>query len=115
MWAGQILKELLIDQGVGDNLVLLLPNLQANEDAGSFRRRFLLRPCDEIYSMLDFYYRAHWYARTGQLTGQPTQPFNLDVIMEWRRALEWLSDRSIADSLGRDALGHVAVDSPMPD
>ena len=97
MWAGQLIEELPIDRRVGDNLTSFLPNVQANEDAGSFRRRFALRPYDEIYRMLDLYYRAHWYAREGQLSGQPTEPFNLDVIMERRRALEWISDRSIDD------------------
>jgi hypothetical protein len=47
--------------------------------------------------MLDLYYRAHWYARDGLLNGYATEPFNLDVIMERRRALEWISDRNLAD------------------
>jgi hypothetical protein len=97
LWAGRLTQDLPIDGRVGDNLASLLPNLLANEDAGSFRRRFALRPYDEIYRMLDLYYRAHWYAREGQLRGQPTEPFNLDIIMERRRALEWISDRSIDD------------------
>jgi hypothetical protein len=96
-WAGQLIPELPPDQPVGDSLASLMPNFQAKEDAGSFRRRFVLRPYAEIYSMLDLYYRAHWYAHNGQLTGQATDPFNLDVIMERRRALEWISDRTIED------------------
>lgn len=96
-WAGQLIKELAVDKPASRNLASLLPNLQANEDASSFRRRFALRPFEEIYAMLDLYYRAHWYARNGRLNGQATEPFNLDVIMERRRALEWISDRNLAD------------------
>jgi hypothetical protein len=41
--------------------------------------------------------RAHWYARDGQLNGYATGIFSLDVIMERRKALEWISDRTIED------------------
>ncbi len=97
VWAGQLTEDLSINQPVGGDLASLLPDLQVNEDGSSFRRRFLLRPFDEIYSMLDLHYRAHWYARDGQLNNYSTEPFNLDVIMERRRALEWISDHKLAD------------------
>lgn len=97
VWAGQLTEDLAIDQHVGGNLASLLPNLQVYEDGSSFRRRFLLRPFEEIYNMLDLYYRAHWYARDGQLNNYPTEPFNPDVITERRRALEWISNRKLAD------------------
>lgn len=97
VWAGQLIENLSVDQPVGNNLASLLPNLQLNEDAGSFRRQFALRPVEQVYRMLDLYFRAHWYARNGQLNGYSTEPFNLDVIMERRRALEWISDRTISD------------------
>ena len=58
---------------------------------------FALRPAEEIHAMLDLYYRAHWYARDGRLNGYPTGAFDLDRIMERRRALEWISDRTLAD------------------
>ncbi|HEX7315713.1 MAG TPA: DUF4272 domain-containing protein [Pyrinomonadaceae bacterium] len=96
-WAGQLTEDLAIDQPVGGILASLLPNLQVNEDGSGFRRRFSLRPFEEIYRMLDLHYRAHWYARDGQLNNYSTEPFNLDVIMERRRTLEWISDRKLAD------------------
>lgn len=97
VWAGRLTEDLAVDQRVGGNLASLLPNLQVNEDASSFRRRFVLRPFEEIHRMLDLYYRAHWYARDGQLNNYSTEPFNPDVIMERRRALEWISDSKLAD------------------
>ena len=96
-WAGQLIKELAIDKPVGNNLASLLPNLRVNEDASRFRKSFALRPFEEIYGMLDLYYRAHWYARDGHLNGYPTESFNLDVIMERRRALEWIADQNLPD------------------
>jgi hypothetical protein len=40
--------------------------------------------------MLDLLYRAHWFARDGQLNQYQTKGFNIDAIMERRKALEWL-------------------------
>jgi len=97
VWAGGLIDALRVERPVGDNLAALLPNLQRNEDASSFRRRFALRPAEEIYAMLDLYYRAHWYARDGQLNSYATGAFDLGRIMERRRALEWISDHQLED------------------
>ena len=97
VWAGGLIEALRVEKPIGNNLASLLPNIQRNEDASSFRSRFALRPAEEIHAMLDLYYRAHWYARDGRLNGYPTGAFDLDRIMERRRALEWLSDRTLAD------------------
>ena len=97
VWSGQLIAELGIDQPVGDNLATLMPKLRINEDASDFRQRFVLRPFEDIYEMLDLYFRSHWYARDGQLKGYPTGSFDLDSIMERRRALEWIADRTVGD------------------
>ena len=97
VWSGRLITELRIDHPVGDNLASLMPNLRVNEDGIEFRRRFVLRPFEEIHEMLDLYFRAHWYARDGHLNGYPTGVFGLDSIMERRRALEWICDRTIDD------------------
>jgi Domain of unknown function (DUF4272) len=78
-------------------LASLLPNLQRDEDGIGFRDSFELRPAVELCSMLDLYYRAHWYARDGQLRAYATGAFNLDVILERRKALEWLNDNETED------------------
>ena len=97
VWAGGLIQSLAIDQPMGDTLAALLPDLQKNEPATSFRAHFTLRPADEIYAMLDLYYRAHWYAVEAKLKGYSTRHFELDSIIERRRALEWISDRTIPD------------------
>jgi uncharacterized protein DUF4272 len=97
VWCGSLIEDLPVDQAVASSLASLVPNLQANEPAEAFRARFSLRPFGEIYRMLDLYYRAHWYAREGQLRRFETGKFVLDVIMERRKALEWVSDATIED------------------
>ena len=82
---------------MGSQLAGFLPKLQLNEGPEVFSSRFALRPFSQLYRELDFYFRAHWYARDGSLHRYPTGVFNLDLIMERRRALEWAADRTIAD------------------
>jgi hypothetical protein len=96
-WMGCLIPDLRIENRVGDNLASLLPKLQNNEPPNEFRRRFSLRPFAELYAKLDLYYRAHWYAREGQLRGFDTGKFSADVIVERRKALEWVCDTAVAD------------------
>ncbi len=51
-----------------------------------------LRSHEELFRMLDLYYRLHWWTRNAQLTGQDTGEVRLDIIMERRKALEWIMD-----------------------
>lgn len=96
-WVGGLIADLPIDRPVGSELASLMPNLQVSERADAFLRKFALRPPAEIYRQLDLYYLAHWYARDGQLNGHDTAPFSLDIIMERRKALEWVMDSTIED------------------
>lgn len=96
-WAGSLIPQLSPVEPVGNNLAALLPDIRANETGNNFRSTFRLRPAEALLPMLDLYYRSHWYARNGQLNGYATEPFSLDVIMERRKALEWLSDDTIED------------------
>jgi hypothetical protein len=93
-WIGSLIPDLDVIEPVGDHLASLMPNLQRGESASQLRQTMRIRPFPELYRMLDFYDRAHWYARDGQLNGYGTGRFSLDVIMERRRALEWAIDRS---------------------
>ena len=51
-----------------------------------------LRSRDELFRMLDLHYRLHWWTRNAQLTGKDTGVVRLDIIMERRKALEWVMD-----------------------
>lgn len=89
-WAGGLIDRLPFDKPAGDNLASLSPNLQQNEDGSKFLERMRLRPHDELFRMLDLYYRLHWWARDAQLQGQPTGGVSIDIVMERRKALEWV-------------------------
>jgi hypothetical protein len=89
-WAGSLIDELPFDQPVGNNLASLSPSLQRNEDGSKFLKRMRLRPHDELFRMLDLYYRLHWWTRNAQLQGQQSGNVSIDIIMERRKALEWV-------------------------
>jgi hypothetical protein len=93
LWVGGLIPDMPFDQPVGDHMAALVPNLQRGENSDKFAR-MRLRPYGELFQMLDLYYRVHWYARDGQLNGYSTGDISLDVVMERRKALEWVWDAS---------------------
>lgn len=95
MWAGSLIPDLPIHQPVGDNMVSLAPNLQEAEGTDKFAAVMRLRPYEEMYRMLDLYYRVHWFTEDARINGYATGEISGDVIMERRKALEWLMDKSI--------------------
>jgi hypothetical protein len=92
VWAGQLIPALPFDESVGNSLASLCPSLQRNEDGSKLSKKMRLRPRDELFRMLDLYYRLHWWTRNAGLTGQDTGVVRLDIIMERRKALEWIMD-----------------------
>jgi hypothetical protein len=94
VWAGQLIDSLPFDEGVGSVLAMLCPALQRNEDGSKLTKTMQLRSREELFRMLDLYYRLHWWTRNSQLTGKDTGVVRPDIIMERRKALEWLMDLS---------------------
>lgn len=94
MWAGSLVPDLPIDSHVPDTMATLVPNLEKNEGGSKFTQKMRLRPHAQLYQMLDLYYRAHWYTEDGRINGYPTGSIISDIVMERRKALEWLLDAS---------------------
>lgn len=92
VWAGQLISNLPFDERVGNSLASFCPALHRNEDGSKLHETMRLRPVEELFQMLDLYYRLHWWTRNADLTGQDTGAVRLDIIMERRKALEWLLD-----------------------
>lgn len=92
VWAGQLIPDLPFAEGVGNILASLCPAIHRNEDGSKLSKKMILRSRDELFRMLDLYYRLHWWTRNSQLTGKDTGAVRLDIIMERRKALEWIMD-----------------------
>ncbi|WP_125205893.1 DUF4272 domain-containing protein [Capsulimonas corticalis] len=92
IWAGGLTSDLPIDTPVSKTMASLLPNLQKNENGASFSAKMHLRSYTQLYSMLDLYYRANWSTNNARLHGGPSGKISGDIVMERRKALEWLMD-----------------------
>ncbi len=95
MWSGNVIDSLDIDFPVPDTMASLSPNIKNDEGIEKFSTKMHLRSQEELFQKLDLYYRAHWYVRDAQLNGYDAPSFDLDSIMERRKALEWLLDSTL--------------------
>lgn len=94
MWAGGLTDDLTVDSHVPDYMASICPDLQQNEDGAKFTQKMRLRPTEELFQMLDLYYRAHWYTEDGRINGYSPGNIRGDIVMERRKALEWLLNAS---------------------
>jgi hypothetical protein len=93
MWATKMIEPLEAEQFVGDNQASMMPDLENGEDNQKIDVLNNLRPEIEIYTMLDYYYRLHWYCVDERMNGREAK-LNEGVVFERRRALEWVYQRS---------------------
>ncbi len=93
-WVGRKHNNLTFNTGVEDTLAAMLPSFENNESATEFIENYRTRPAKEIFTKLDMFYRVHWYARNNNLTGNNDSIANLDLIMERRKALEWVCNKN---------------------
>ncbi|TQV75192.1 DUF4272 domain-containing protein [Aliikangiella marina] len=94
-WAGGKHNNLTFNTFVEDSLASMLPDFARNETADEFIKSFTLLDKEKIFTELDKFYRAHWYARNVQLKNNRDDRVNLSIIMERRKALEWICDKSL--------------------
>lgn len=92
MWATGMIERLEAEDYVGDHMVSLLPNLQHGETNIKLERLSKVRTEIELYTMLDYYYRLHWYCVDERLNGRQAK-LNEGVIYERRKSLEWAFNR----------------------
>ena len=92
MWITDMIDDLPEDKFVGDEMASLLPNLEEGETNEKLNNLQAIRPKIEIYTMLDYYYRLHWYCVDERINGREAL-LNEGVIYERRRALEWAFNR----------------------
>lgn len=93
MWLTQMVDKLDAEKHVGDNMASLLPNLEDGDTNGKLDNIKEIRSEQEIYTMLDYYYRLHWYCVDERLNGREPK-LNEGQVYERRKALEWAFNRS---------------------
>jgi len=91
-WVGEKHDNLTLNTGVESSLAGMLPNFHEEQPAESFITSFCSRKQVDVFEKLDMFYRAHWFARNNELSGKESSLVDLSIIMERRKALEWVSD-----------------------
>lgn len=92
MWLTEMIDNLDPEVFVGDEMASLLPNLEQGESNEKLEKLQNIRPEIEVYTMLDFYYRLHWYCVDERINNREAL-LNEGVIYERRKALEWAFNR----------------------
>jgi hypothetical protein len=90
-WAMGIANDLDFTKDCDDRFVMQLPNLKQSQSSADFRNRINPRPLAQIASACDLAYCLHWAIRQSEGEGKQLagklKPY---VVIERRRALEWL-------------------------
>jgi hypothetical protein len=92
MWVVEMIETLDAKVPVSDNMASLLPDLEQEESNEKVDKVQNLRPELEIYTMLDYYYRLHWFVTDSRINGVKIK-LTEGVIYERRKALEWVMNR----------------------
>lgn len=93
MWLTKMTDQLDAEKHVADNQASLLPNLELEEDNEKINELVSLRTETEIYTLLDYYYRLHWYCTDERLHGRKPK-LKEGQVYERRKALEWAFNRA---------------------
>ncbi|MCY1536742.1 hypothetical protein D9M68_722120 [compost metagenome] len=94
MWATNMIDSLDEKEWCGDEMATLLPNLEEGETNQKIEALSALRTETELYTMLDYYYRLHWYCVDERIKENEALA-NEGLVYERRKALEWLMNKDV--------------------
>jgi len=93
MWVTKAIEGLKAEEHVADYMASLLPNLEEGEGNEKLDKLREMRGEMEVYTMLDLYYRLHWYCVDERINGRIPK-LDESLVYERRKALEWAFNRS---------------------
>lgn len=102
-WAMRITNELNFTKDCDNRFVTMLPNLKQSQSSADFRKKANPRPLEQVVAACDLAYCLHWAIRQAELSGkQPPANLKPYVVVERRRALEWLLSKDAWDEISLD-------------
>jgi hypothetical protein len=101
-WRSRIVPELDFSKPCSADFVKLLPDLKKDETGAAFRRKASLRDPQEVVAKCDLAYCLHWAVVHAGLTGKLKKGIKAYVIIERRRALDWMLSDELWDELALD-------------
>jgi hypothetical protein len=102
-WALNFVAVLDFWQDCDSRFVTMLPNLKANQGGVEWRLKARYREPREVIAACDLAYCLHWTVRQAEIEKKPI-PAHLKpyVVVERRRALEWLLSNDPWDRISLD-------------
>lgn len=102
-WAMGIVSELNFGKDCDNRFVTMLPNIKQSQNSADFRKNVNPHQLEEVVAACDLAYCLSWGIRQSELTGKRL-PGNLKpyVVVERRRALEWLLSKEAWDEVPLD-------------
>ena len=102
-WAVGLINELNFAKDCDNRFVTMLPNLKETQSSAEFRKNANPRPLEQVVAACDLAYCFHWAIRQAELSGkQPPANLKPYVVVERRRALEWLLSKDAWDEISLD-------------
>jgi hypothetical protein len=102
-WAIGTITQLDFEKECDRSFVTSLPNLKIAQNGKTLRENANLRPLAELVAACDLAYCLHWVIRDAALTNKhipsKLKPY---VVIERRRALEWLLSKEAWDEISLD-------------
>lgn len=89
-WVGGLHHNLSLHTEVENSLAEMIPSPIKKISVSAFIENFKIRNEKEIFTTLDKFYRAHWFAKNNSLKGIHSDKVLLDVVIERRKALEYV-------------------------
>ena len=95
-WSGSLVREMGLPHSEC-NLNKVFPQIPPEVEISDFLKTFNLRGEQQIAFQTDLHYCLHWILRHPECWGTSEWPsrLNKDVLIERRRALEWITKSSI--------------------
>ena len=102
-WSMGVTNEMNFENDCDNRFVMILPNLKQSESSADFRKRMNTRPLEQIVAACDLAYCLHWAIRQSELNGKrPPGELKSYVVVERRRALEWLLSQGTWEDVSLD-------------
>jgi hypothetical protein len=97
-WTTGIVSEMNFGKDCDYRFAAMLPNLKASQSSRDFRKKANPRPLEQVVAACDLAYCLHWAIRQSEISGKrPLGNLNPCVVIERRRALEWLLSKEAWD------------------
>jgi hypothetical protein len=102
-WATGIVSDMNFGKDCDSRFAAMLPNLKVSQSSGAFRKKASPRPLEQVIAACDLAYCLHWAIRQSEISDKyPLGNLKPYVVIERRRALEWLLSKESWDEVPLD-------------